>query len=512
MTVAQAAGPPAEGPINRRLITWSLMLAAILQTLDTTIANVAIPKMQGSLSASHEQMTWVLTSYIVATAIMTPLAGWLAGRYGRRRLILWSIASFTLTSMLCGIAQSLPEMVIFRIAQGIAGAALVPISQAIMLDIYPPEQHGRAMSAWGTGILLGPMLGPILGGFLTDNYSWRWVFYINAPLGILAFIGVWTSLPRNQMQRSRFDFLGFGLLALAIGALQLTLDRGPSAGWLRSTEIWIEATIAGLALYLFVVHSVTAREPFFRAGLFKDRNFLSGNVFIFIVGLVMFATLSLLPALLQNLLHHTVYQAGLLTAPRSIGMIAAMTVSGYLVGRIDTRPLIALGFALIALSLWQMTRFNLQMDGSLVFWSGILQGLGSGFITVPMSALAFASLPESLRNDGSAFYSLMRNIGSSIGISLAATLLMNNTQVVRSTLVESVSPYNLAARDPQLAQALASSEGAAMLSAEITRQASMVAYLDNFQFMFWLTVLVIPLLLLVRESRRKIDLPEVAVE
>jgi DHA2 family multidrug resistance protein len=416
--------------------------------------------------------------------------------------------------MLCGLAQTLPEMVFFRLAQGIAGASLVPLSQAVLFDINPPERHGRAMSAWGQGVLIGPMLGPVLGGWLTDHYSWRWVFYVNLPMGILAFLGVMAFLPQGETKRTRFDFLGYGLLALAIGALQLTLDRGPLQDWFESKEIWIEAVIAGLALYLFIVHSATSKHPFFRPGLFSDRNFVSGNVFIVIVGLVVYATLSLLPSLLQTLLHYSVYQAGLLTAPRSLGMIASMTLSGYLVGKVDTRVLIAGGFGMVAVAMWQMTHFNLEMSGDLVFWSGILQGFGSGIVTVPMSTLAFASLSRDLRNEASAVYSLVRNIGSTIGISLAQTMLMRNTQIVHSTLVEHVSPFNLAARNPQISSMLGSHSGIAMLNAEVTRQAAMVAYIDNFQFMLVLTLLALPLLLLVREgrSRRKIGVQEVAID
>src|SRR5690242_213381 len=258
------ASTGGEPVLHRGMITLTVMLASILQTLDNTIANVALPRMQGSLSATQDQMTWVLTSYIVAAAIMTPVTGWLAERFGRKRLFLASVAGFTLASMLCGLAQSLPQIVLFRFLQGIAGAALVPMSQAVLFDINTPEQHGRAMAAWGQGVLIGPMLGPILGGWLTDNYSWRWVFYINVPLGILAFLGVAAYMPDGKTRRSRFDFFGFALLSIAVAGLQLVLDRGPIKDWFGSNEIWIEATAAGLAFYLFMVHSATSPHPFIR--------------------------------------------------------------------------------------------------------------------------------------------------------------------------------------------------------------------------------------------------------
>jgi MFS transporter, DHA2 family, multidrug resistance protein len=509
-------GKTPGGPVpHRGMITVTVMLTSILQTLDNTIANVALPRMQGTLSATQDQMTWVLTSYIVAAAIATPLTGWLAGQIGRKRLFLFSVAGFTLTSMMCGLAQTLPQIVLFRFLQGLAGAALVPMSQAVLFDINPPERHGKAMAAWGQGVLLGPMLGPILGGWLTDNYSWRWVFYINLPLGILAFLGVLAYLPHGQTRRSRFDFFGFALLSIAVTGLQLVLDRGPLKDWFGSGEIWIYAVSAGLAFYLFLVHSATAKEPFIRPALFTDRNFLTGNVFIFVVGIVLFATLALVPPMLQDLMNYPVYDAGLLTAPRSLGSLVAMVVVGRLVGKIDSRLIIGAGFGLTALSLWQMTHFDLQMNGGPVFWSGVIQGLGTGIAYVPMAALTFATLSPALRNEGAALFSLSRNIGSSIGISVVQALLTSNTQILHSSLADHVSPYNLAARDPHLAAQLASHAGTAALNAGMTAQAAMVAYLDDFQLMLVLTLLALPLLLLVRTApaaRKQEDAPHVAME
>jgi DHA2 family multidrug resistance protein len=254
------------------MITATVVLASILQTLDNTIANVALPHMQSALSATQDQMGWVLTSYIVAAAIMTPLTGWLAGRFGRKGLFLLSIGAFTITSALCGLAHTLTEVVLFRFLQGLGGAALVPMSQAVLFDINPPENHGRAMALWAQGTVLGPMVGPILGGWLTDNYSWRWVFFINVPLGILALLGMVAFLPKDKPRQARFDFFGFALLSVAVAGLQLVLDRGPIKDWFGSTEIWVEAVTAGLAFYMFVVHSATSREPFIPLVLFKDRN------------------------------------------------------------------------------------------------------------------------------------------------------------------------------------------------------------------------------------------------
>jgi DHA2 family multidrug resistance protein len=323
MSAAEQSG--AQGvPLHRGMITLTVMVASILQALDNTIANVALPRMQGSLSATQDQMTWVLTSYIVAAAIMTPLTGWIADRFGRKPLFLASIIGFTCASALCGMAQSLDQIVLFRVLQGLCGAALIPMSQAVLFDVYPPAQHGRAMSIWGVGVVLGPMLGPMLGGWLTDDYSWRWVFYINVPFGILAVAGVMAYFPDTTHQRKSFDFFGFALLSIAVGTLQLLLDRGPLKDWFNSGEIKLETAIAALAFYLFVVHTLTAKRPFIRLALYKDRNFLTGNILIFVVGIVLFATLALLPPLLQGLMGYSVFQAGLTMVPRGAGTLLAM--------------------------------------------------------------------------------------------------------------------------------------------------------------------------------------------
>ena len=501
-----------EHPINRGMITATVMLASILQSLDNTIATVALPHMQGSLSATQEQMSWVLTSYIVAAAIMTPLTGWLATRFGRREVFLASIFGFTVASVLCGVAQTLPQIVVFRLIQGLSGAALVPMSQATLFDINPPERHGKAMAMWGAGVLIGPMLGPIIGGWLTDHYSWRWVFYINVPLGLLAIAGLLVYFPKSETRRAHFDFFGFALLSLAVGALQVMLDRGSIKDWFGSTEIWIYATVAGLAFYLFLVHTATAAQPFIRPSLFRDRSYLAGNMLVFVMGAVLFATMVLLPTLLQVLLRYPVYEAGLLTAPRSLGTVLAMVVVSRIVGRVDVRLIIGVGFLMVAFSLWQMMRFNTLMDSSPVFWSGLIQGAGIGVAYVPMATMAFATLPTHLRNEGTALFSLTRNVGSSVGISAVQALLTSNTQIMHASLAEHVSPFNLANRDPQLAAQLLSPEATAGLNAALTGQAAMVAYIDDFKFMLILVLLSVPLLLLVKKPRHPQEAPHVALE
>jgi MFS transporter, DHA2 family, multidrug resistance protein len=484
-------------PLHRGMITLTVMVASILQALDNTIANVALPHMQGSLSATQDQMTWVLTSYIVAAAIMTPLTGWLADRFGRKPLFLASIIGFTFASALCGMAQSLDQIVLFRVLQGVCGAALIPMSQAVLFDAYPPAQHGRAMAIWGVGVVLGPMLGPMLGGWLTDDYSWRWVFYINVPFGILAVLGVMAYFPDTTHARKSFDFFGFALLSIAVGTLQLLLDRGPLKDWFNAGEIKLEAAITALAFYLFVAHTLTAKQPFIRLALYKDRNFLTGNILIFVVGIVLFATLALLPPLLQGLMGYSVFQAGLTMVPRGAGTLIAMLLVGRMVGRIDVRLIIGVGLVLTAFSLWQMTHLSMQFDMAAIVWPGAIQGLGIGIVYVPMAALTFATLGPALRNEGTALFNLIRNVGSSIGISTVQGLLVRNTQLVHSSLAQHITPLTLAHHGTGV---YAGSQAVAALNRSVTAQASMIAYLDDFQLMLVLTLLALPLLLLVRNS------------
>jgi DHA2 family multidrug resistance protein len=495
---AAAAAPHSEVK-HRGLITLCVMGASIMQALDTTIANVALPHIQGSLSSTQEQMSWVLTSYIVATAIMTPLSGWLAGELGRRRIFLASVMGFTLASALCGVAQSLPQIVAARALQGICGAALIPMSQAVMLDINPPERHGRAMSLWVMGVTIGPIIGPALGGWLTEYYSWRWVFFINVPVGILCFAGIAAFMPESSLRKSRFDFFGFASLSLALGALQLMLDRGQTQDWFNSTEIWVESIVAALGAYLFVMHLVTTRRtPFINPALFRDRNFITGNFFIFVVGIVLFATLALLPPLLQELMGYPVVYIGLVTAPRGLGTLTSMFILGKLMGRVDMRLLIAAGFGMTAISLWMMTHFYLQMPSGGVIWSGVLQGIGTGFVYVPLSAITFATLAPHLRNEGTAVFSLVRNIGSSIGISAVVALLTRNTQILHSRLAEHVTPFGDGLNAG--ATALSSPGLLAGINAEVTRQASMLAYDNNFYLMLVLTLCAVPLVTLLRPT------------
>jgi len=372
---------PASPPVavkHRGLITVAIMLATIMQVLDTTIANVALPSMTGDLGASQDTITWVLTSYIVAAAIMTPVTGWLADRIGKRELFLASIIGFVLTSMACGLAWSLPSMVLFRLLQGVFGAAIVPLSQTFLLDINPREKAGQAMAMWGAGIMVGPIIGPTLGGWLTESYNWRWVFFINLPVGIVALLGSAAFLPRAPRRARQFDLFGFAMLSVGIGALQLMLDRGGEVDWFSATETWIYLALVIAGFWVFTVHIASTAHPFLDPRMFGDRNFATGLVFIFVVGIILLASLALLPPMLSHIFGYPTITTGLVMAPRGVGTMVSMLVVGRLVQRVDARVLVTAGLAMTAASLWMMTGFSPQMDSTPIITSGILQGLGLG--------------------------------------------------------------------------------------------------------------------------------------
>ena len=484
------------------MITLSIMLANIMQGVDNTILNVALPHIQGSLSTSQDQVAWVLTSYIVCSAIMMPLTGWLAGRFGIKYIFLASVAAFTITSAACGLATSLGELVAFRALQGIAGAGLIPLSQAILLRINPPERHGDAMAIFGMGTILGPIMGPALGGWLTQDYSWRWAFYINVPVGVLCTIGILVFIRQSRnVHREGFDFVGFVTLSLAIGALQLMLDRGELKDWFHSVEIWIEMTIAGLGFYLFAVHTATTGErSFLNRELLTSSNFIAGTLLMFTVGAIMTGASALLPTMLQHLMNYPALTAGLVSVPRGLGVMIAMFLVGRLINRIDNRLIILVGFLLTAFSMWQMSGFSLQMGMTPVIVSGLLQGFGLGCTFVPLNLIALSTLPRHILTQGTALRSLMRNLGGSTGIAILVATLAENTQIVHSRLVEPLRLDN-----PLLPLAapysLTTPGGLAALNAEVTRQAAMVAYVDDFRLMMLLVLLSLPLLLLLRTGR-----------
>jgi DHA2 family multidrug resistance protein len=483
---------------RRRLITFTVMAATIMHALDGTIANVALPSIQGSLSATQEQVSWVVTSYIVASAIMTPLAGFCAMRFGLRQTLATCVIGFTIVSMLCGAAQSLDQLVLFRALQGGFGAALVPVSQAIMMDTYPREEQGKAMAMWGVGTMLGPIAGPSLGGWLTDEFSWRWVFYVNLPVGILCTLGI-LALVRDSAHTGsrRFDLLGFTLLAVAIGSFQLMLDRGHMLDWFDSVEIIGETLIAGVAFAMFLIHMLTDRQPFLSRDLFRDRNLCVGLCFTALAGLLLIVSATLMPPFLQQLMGYPVFTTGVVLAPRGAGMMVSMLMVARLIGRIDARLLIAVGFALAALSLWDMTLFNLEVSESRIIWNGVLLGFGLGLVFPPLTVLTFATLPPRLRTEGAAINALLRNLGASIGIAVLVSFLASNTQQNRADIVERFTPFHpgwplghsgLGLDPAQLA----------VWDGEITRQAALIGYLNDFRIMMICALVLIPLLFLMR--------------
>jgi DHA2 family multidrug resistance protein len=510
--VASMSGETVQEDVRHRgMITACAIGATVLQLLDQTIANVALPYMQGSFSASFDEITWVLTSYITASAIMTAPVGWLAARYGRKPLYVSSIVGFTITSMLCGAAQSLGQIVVFRVLQGAFGAALAPLSQATLLDIYPPERRGFAMAILGMGIMLGPIMGPTVGGWLTETYSWRWVFYINLPFGLLAAGGLMIFLPSSDGQRRlRFDWLGFGLLAVAIGAMQLMLDRGQDQDWFASREVVLEAVFASLGLYLVLVHFLAAPQPLIRPALLKDVNFACGVLLMFMVGIFMVSSLALMTPWLQVLSHYPVETAGLIMAPRGFGSLVTTMLSGRLAMRVDARVLVGIGLLMLTYTYWVMTHWTPDVSEREIIVTIIIQGGAMGFLFTPIQLLAFATLAPSMRTEGAALFSLLRNLGSAIGVSVAITMLARNTQAMHEMIGAAVSPFNRAlhAAGPTLQWFdPASRHGAVLLDKVVNEQAQIVAYADDYVLLIMATVPAWLLLLMVRLPRKVISTP-----
>jgi len=499
MTALAAVERPASPA--RTIVTVCSMIATLMQALDNTIANVALPYMQGTFSTTLDQITWVLTSYIVAAAIMTAPVGWLSARFGRKNFFLACVAGFTAASILCGLAETLPQMVAFRLLQGTFGAALVPLSQVTMLDLYPVEQRGSAMAIWGMGVMVGPILGPTLGGYLTDIYNWRWVFYINLPFGIVAVVGLWLFMEdTGRNSRLQFDWTGFAVLSLGIGALQLMLDRGEQLDWFGSTEIVVETVLSLLGVYLFVVHMFTADKPFIPPRIFRDINFVAGVLVMLAMGMVLLASSALLAPYLQNLGGYSVSQAGLLMVPRGVGTMIAMLVAGRSVNRIDPRLLILFGVMLLSSTMWEMSGWTPDISAWSLTVTTLIQGVGLGFVFIPLNVISFATLPAELRTDGTALFSLMRNVGGAVGISITSFLLAQNTQIIHARIAEHVTPFNrmLQTGGAFLFWNTATAPGRAALNMEITRQAQIMAYANDFKFMFMVSLLVAVLLLFMR--------------
>ena len=499
---------------HQGMLTLTVMIATIMQVLDSTIANVALPHMQGNLGATQDQITWVLTSYILSSAIGMTWSGFLSERFGRRQLLLVSIVGFTVSSMLCGIADSLNSLVLYRLFQGLLGASFIPLSQSILLDIYPKERHGYALALWGMGIMVGPIMGPVVGGYLTDMYSWRWVFFVNVPVGILAFVGIYLLLDEIKFMKKRpFDLKGFILMALFLSCLQIALDRGEQVDWFASAEIRTELVISVLSLGLFIFHILKKENPYLRPSLFMDRNFVICLVLSFVVGAILQSPLALMPDFLQDLMNYPVLTAGLITAPRGVGTMISMFLVGRLIGKIESRFLVLMGLLILAYSLNQMTEFNLLMGYWPIIWSGVIMGFGLGFIFVPLSALAFSTLVPAYRTEGSGLYNLIRNIGGSIGISLSTNFLIRKTQMFHANLGEFISPYNKTfllsgVSNPSTYK----QKDLVVWNNKVTQEATSLAYLNTFKMIMFFALVSIILLFFVRKqngiSSEKIEMRE----
>lgn len=488
------------GPrVHRGFITIAVMLASLMQVIDMTIATVALPHMQGSFSTNLDSIKWVLTSYIVASAVATPTIGWLAERFGRRNILLVSVAGFAFFSFMVGASTSLPEIVVARIFQGLLGAAFSPLAQAILLDSYPRERHGTAMAIFALGILVGPILGPTLGGYITEYYSWRWNFFINVPIGVVTFLMIWNFVPRRAHNAARrFDTIGFVMLCLGIGALQYFLDRGNSKNWFASTEIVVAAITAFVLLWMYPWYASLKKQPLVSLRLFRDRNFSLGVLLMLIIGMVLLGTGSLLPPLMQDILNYPVFTTGLLLAPRGIGAMFAALIVGRLIARINPRYLIVAGLLVNAFALFMLSGLRIQIESFYFVWVGFVQGIGLGLIFVPLTTVTFSTLPGKLRNEATPIFNLMRNVGSSIGISIVYTLLSRHTQINHSQMA-----MNITAFSPNLANFLSQvplphATSLALLNGEINKQAMMISYNDNFLLMSGLMLLMIPIALAMR--------------
>jgi MFS transporter, DHA2 family, multidrug resistance protein len=502
--VASSSAVPG---FRRNMVTVCAMTATIMQALDTTIANVALPYMQGSLSASQDQVNWVLTSYIVAAAIMTAPVGFIANRFGRKKVFIVCSAGFTLASVLCGLAQDITQMVGFRLLQGVFGAALVPLSQAVMLDSYALHERAKAMSIWGMGVMLGPIMGPSLGAWLTETYSWHWVFFVNLPFGIVTVAGLMIFMDETELNlKMKFDWFGFIALAVGIGSMQLALDRGEQLGWLESNEIVIEAIVAIVGFYYFFAHSFTTSRPFIQFAIFKDKNFVGGCIFMCVMGLVLYSTMSLSSPFLQNVVGYPILTAGLLLATRGSGTFVAMMLVGRMMKYIEARTLIMTGMTLLTVSMYFTAKWTDQTGVPEFIIVSVAQGFGLGLVFVPLSTVAFLTLPNHLRTDGTAMLTLLRNVASSVGISIVIANLTSGTRMAHAVLVEHITPFNNALQMPNVAGAinLATDTGRAMMDAIVTLQATIIAFGLDYQLIMLVTLAAIPMALIIGSSKAQL--------
>ena len=502
---------------NPWLIAAAVMLATFMEVLDTSVANVALPHIAGNLSATPEESTWVLTSYLVSNAIILPATNWLGRYFGRKNFLIFCIVVFTASSALCGAAGSLGMLIVARILQGAGGGALQPIAQAVLLESFPPEKRGSAMAVFGMGIVVAPIIGPTLGGWITDNYTWRWIFYINVPVGIVAVLMARAFIedpPYIKQQRpGRIDYIGFSLMALALGTLQLVLDKGQEEDWFSSSLITLGAVFTGVMFISFIIWELRSKEPIVNLRILANRNFAVGTALMTVLGIVLYGTIALLPLFLQTLLGYPALQSGLAVSPRGIGSIASMIIVGRLIGKVNGRYLLLFGFCLLAYSTYLFSDINLQISMGSIVWPGILSGFAMGFVFVPLTTMALGTLRNDQMGNASGVFNLMRNTGGSLGIAAVTTLLARGVQVHQAAMVSHLTPYDPAfqqrmhdltgALSPQAGPA-ASQQAYGAIYGTVVRQASVMSYIDNFRLLSFLCVLCIPMVFLfVRVKRSK---------
>lgn len=500
---------------NPWLIAISVMLATFMEVLDTSVANVALPHIAGNLSATPEESTWVLTSYLVSNAIILPTTNWLGRYFGRRNFLIVCILIFTASSALCGAAASLGMLIVARILQGAGGGALQPIAQAVLLESFPTEKRGSAMAVFGMGIVVAPIIGPTLGGWITDNYSWRWIFYINVPVGIVAVLMARAFVedpPYIKQQRpGRIDYIGFSLMALALGTLQLVLDKGQEEDWFSSSLISFGAVFAGVMFISFIIWELRAKEPIVNLRILANRNFAVGTALMTVLGIVLYGTIALLPLFLQTLLGYPALQSGLAVSPRGIGSIASMIIVGRLIGRINGRYLLLFGFSLLAFSTYLFSDINLQISMGSIVWPGLISGFAMGFVFVPLTTIALGTLANDQMGNASGVFNLMRNTGGSVGIAAVTTMLARGVQVHQAAMVSHLTPYDPAfqQRVQDLTGTLSSQAGSAAsqqaygsIYGTLVRQASVMSYIDNFRLLAFLCVICIPMVFLFKSVKR----------
>jgi MFS transporter, DHA2 family, multidrug resistance protein len=514
--------PPSPGRARQRVVNpWlvavSVMSATFMEVLDTTVVNVSLPHVAGSLSASVDEATWALTSYLVANAIILPLAGWLARQLGRKRLLMLSVSGFTAASFLCGLAPSLELLILFRIIQGATGGALQPLSQAVLLEAFPPEERGKAMAFWGLGIVVAPIVGPVLGGWLTDSYSWRWVFYINIPVGLLALAMIRRFVHDPHYitpGEGRIDWLGIGYLALGVGALQVVLDKGQEDDWFSSRVVTTLAVVAAVALVAFVVQELRVAHPVVDLRVLRVRTFSAGVLLMTTLGFVLFGSLVLLPIFLQTLLGYPALQAGIALAPRGMGSFLAMPLVGLIIGRVEARRLLAVGLVLGAVTVMWLGELNLDAGYWDIFWPQFLQGVSLALLFVPLTTVSMDPIPREAMGNATSIFNLMRNIGASAGVAIATTLLERRQQMHVNVLGAHVDPYNPVARSlfAQIQAALVARGSDAVSAAQqaliivngmVQRQAAALAFSDVFRTLGVLFLVVLPLLFLMRRPRTR---------